>query len=370
MMRGRHVVVAVAALAWIVVLVAWVGEDPRLAATAYDTFSSFNTSPSGTSQAFAYLAMRHADVRKLTREIAIERPPRDAVIFRVGTPVVEPPAEAEHVEERKSPSPDAKSKSKKPAPKPKTIETFVLLDDQEEAWVRRGGRLVLAPSENGGGIHLDPAKCSAYRQVFPVVPPLPVPSATACHSLSGPSLQHFHSLLINDSGPVLARQPIGAGDVILFSLPEALSNDELSRGANLALLETLAANRRTIYFDETVHGVETESSVLDLLVTDWRLGPALVVLAAAAFALFWRKSRATGAPDRIESDVRSDAVDLVQSLGQLYDRSVDRDEALRLYYQALIRTTHARTGLSGDALDRLVRAKTAGYDAKPHFHDI
>jgi hypothetical protein len=135
------------------------------------------------------------------------------------------------------------------------------------------------------------------------------------------------------------------------------------------LLERLSGNG-AVYFDETMHGIAQEGSIWELLVEQWRLGPALAILAAAVLAAFWRKSRATGGPERGDRDVRSDAVELVQSLGQLYDRAVDREESLRLYYQALVRAVHARTGLSGDALDRLVRERTRGYDPRPRFQDI
>ena len=367
MMRGRWFIVVIAALLWFVILGAWIGEDPELSATAYDALSSYNTSAGGVSQAFGYLALRYGGVRRIVRNMALEQPPRNATILRIGA--VRLPAFMELEKESKRGS--KKEKQKKEEEKKKLAKRAEkLLDDSEEAWVRAGGRLVIAPSGEYLQIQLDPGTCSDYRQVFPTDPPLPRIDVPNCHSMSGAGLQRFHSLLINDSGPVLARWPLGAGEVIVFSLPEALSNEYVGRSNNLVLLDWLAGSGRPVYFDETIHGIEMESSVWDLLVTGWGLGPAMVILAAAALAAFWRKARATGPPERAEREIRSEAVDLVQSLGQLYDRAVDREESLRLYYQALVRTVHARTGLTGEALDRLVRRRTEGYDPRPRFKDI
>ncbi len=371
MIRGRWFLIVLAVAAWLAVMVAWIDRDPRFSETAYDAFSSYNTSAGGVSQAFGYLAATHRGARRLIRDAGLERPPGNATIFRIGSAGVARWFDLEALEEKKPEENEKKKsgkKAKKEEPPPKHVES--LISDSEDAWVRAGGRLVIAPSAELAQIRIEPAKCTAYRQVFPIDPPLPKIDVPNCHSLSGAGLQRFHSLVINDAGPVLVRRQLGAGEVIVFAMPEALSNEYLAKGGNLALLERLAGSGRSVYFDETVHGIEEESSLWDLLVGDWRLGPALVVLALAAIAAFWRKARATGLPERIENDVRSEAVDLVQSLGQLYDRAVDREESLRLYYQGLVRAVHARTGLTGEALEQLVRSRTKGYDPKPKFQDI
>jgi uncharacterized protein DUF4350 len=373
MIRGRAALLAVAVIAWFVALAAWIDGDPRFAETAYDAFSSFNSSPGGTSQAFGYLAATHRGARRLIRDVAVEHPPRDATIFRIGSRGIARWIALQQEEEQKKSDKKAKDakkkkKDKKDEPPPKRVES--LIDEREEAWIRSGGHLVIAPAADVAQIHLQPGTCGKLRQVFPVDPPLPAVDVPNCHSLSGAGLQRFHSLLTDDSGPTLVRRRIGAGEILVFSIPEALSNEYLAKGGNLAMLERLAGSGRRIYFDETVHGIRQEASIWDLLVGEWRLGPALAVLALAAMAAFWRKARATGLPERVEADARSDAVDLVQSLGQLYDRSVDREESLRLYYHALVRAIHARTGLTGEALERLVRVRTEGYDPKPKFQDI
>jgi hypothetical protein len=59
-------------------------------------------------------------------------------------------------------------------------------------------------------------------------------------------------------------------------------------------------------------------------------------------------------------DRRSDAVDLVGSMAQLYERALRRNEAAALYHELLRRAASLRTGLRGAALDARVRQLTGG----------
>jgi hypothetical protein len=364
-MRGGRVVLAAAVLAWLVALIAWIGNDPSLN-SQFDAFSTYSTSPGGVSQAYAYLRARRGgtNVRRLVRTVGAEQPSHDATIFRIGpvslpeVPIVRLGSES--------------GKKKKDAKDDAPIQKFSddLLSAEEDVWVRAGGRLVIAIAGRYAGLTTQTARCVPLRTVFPVDPPLHAFESPHCRSLAGAGLRRFHSLVIDDDGPVLARRPLGAGEVIVFSMPEVFSNEYLGLGGNLALLDRLAGNGRAVYFDEMTHGFTQQGTLLDLLAGDWRLGPAMLLLLAAALASFWRRATPSGPPERPERDLRSDAVDLVQSLGQLYDRSVDREEALRLYYQGLVRAIHARTGLTGEPLDRVVRARTQGYDPRPRYKDI
>lgn len=372
MMRGGWIALIAAALLWFAAVVSWVGNDPRLSDT-YGAFSTYNTSPSGLSQAYAYLAARRSrpNVRRLVREIAGERPSADATIFRIGARAVplEPASDRQQDEgEDASDGPKKKGSATEPAAQPRTLEK--LIGGDEEAWVRSGGRLVIGLATAYADLEAEPVACTAYRPVFPVDPPLPGPDSPICRSLKGGGMRRFHSLISTEHGPVLARWPLGAGDVIAFSMPHSFVNGEIDRGRNLELLERLAGENRVVYFDEMALGIGRQSSMWDLLVVDWRLGPAMVLLAAAAVASFWRRAKQGGPAERPDRDVRSEAIDLVQSLGQLYDRSVTREQALRLYYQALARAVHARTGLSGDALDRAVRERVRGYDPRPDLKEM
>lgn len=372
MMRKGWLLLALSVVGWFVALGAWIIDDPQLPATAYEPFSSYNTSPGGTSQSFAYLAARqHARVTRLEREIVLANPPHNATIFRIGLKRDEEVSFFPKSEDEDEKKDAKKSKSRKQREKAKTKETFSLLDDADEGFVRHGGRIVVAPAGNLLSLRVEPGKCTAYTQVFPTQPAVPkIDVARDCHVLGGEALQRFHSIVDDESGPVIARWHLGAGDVFLVAIPELFSNEYIGRGGNLAVVEMLAGDKRPLFFDETIHGILAESSIFDLLIDRWHLGPALALLVVAALAAFWRRARATGKPERGDRDVRSDAVDLVRSVGSLYDRAVDREESLRLYYQAFVRVVHARTGLKGEPLDRYVRDRTRGYDPKPHYHDI
>ena len=372
MIRGTWLLIAAAVVAWIVALTSWTAADPRFSSSAYDAFSSYNTSPGGVSQAYAYLDATHHGARRLIHDLALDRPSPRATLFRIGASEPSMPttlAREETPKRKEETKTNRRSKKREPETQPqKEVES--LIGSADESWIRAGGRMVIVPSGSAGQIHLVSGPCSASQQVFPTEPPLPKIDVPSCHSLSGAGLQHFHSLLIDDSGPLLVRRSIGAGELLVFSIPEALSNEYLARGGNLALLDSLAGDGREIVFDETIHGIREESSIWDVLLGQWRLGPALFLFALAALGAFWKKAKTTGRADRPDADSRSEAIALVESLGQLYDRAVDRETSLRLYYQALLRSVHARTGMKGEALERFVRSRTEGYDTNPKFHDI
>jgi hypothetical protein len=147
--------------------------------------------------------------------------------------------------------------------------------------------------------------------------------------------------------------------VFLVACPEVLENALLAQADHLALLEALAGRQRPVYFDEHAHGLSHDLGLLALLV-DWGLGPSLALLALTGLVVLWRGRARLGPPDDAWEDTRSDAVDLVDSLAQLYERALRRDEAAALYHEALRRTVSLRTGLRGAALDKRVRQLTGG----------
>jgi hypothetical protein len=182
----------------------------------------------------------------------------------------------------------------------------------------------------------------------------------------------MHALWLEGDAPIVARLALGAGDLVLLACPEVLHNRLLGRGDHLALLEALAGRGagdwgggdsggggggtggggdagRPVFFDERGHGAEQNAGMLEILAS-WGLGPLLLLLAAAGGAAWWRAAVRVGPPDRDDRDVRSDAVELLDSLGDLYDRALGRGDALRLYYDSFVRTVAADTGLQEAAL--------------------
>jgi hypothetical protein len=389
-MGGRWLIFWLGILCWIIVPVSWLAGDRRMAREAFAKFSTYNTSPDGLSLAHGYLREKRGvtKVNRLMRAIDLAHVKPGATVFRVGPysdsldaffEQLEEEADRAEKEESEKPADGKETENtgqkKKPAAEkkpedeePETRNIFPLLTDEEEHWLRQGGRLVLGLDGPYGTLQTHDAPCTDLHQVFPGHA-FPAVEPARCRALDGASLQHFHSVLLNGIEPVLARSRVGRGEVLAFALPEVFSNEQLSKAGHLALLDRLAGAGRPVYFDETIHGAWTESSILDLLV-EWGLGWALILFLATAFLALWRRGPRLGVADRSDRDDRSDAIDLVDALGTLYDRSLDRESALRLYFQALTRAFHARTGLTGEALERAVREKTSGYDPSPRLNDI
>jgi hypothetical protein len=140
--------------------------------------------------------------------------------------------------------------------------------------------------------------------------------------------------------------------VFLLAVPEVLDNAHLAAADHLDMLEALAGGRPAL-FDEWAHGLGDEGGLLERLLA-WGFGPSLVVAGLAFGLALWRGRARLGPEEREPGEVRSDAVDLVDSLAQLYERALSRRDAAALHLQALRRATGLRTGLSGEALERRV----------------
>ena len=274
--------------------------------------SVFNESPEGISLAHRYL---RAGV--LTRPISLARLPGNAVVFRV-----RPRGRAER-----------------------------LLTPAEERWVRGGGRLVLAIEADYGPLMAAPSPRPApVRKVFPIWPGvrrLITPDGT--RALGGTPADEAHAVFASGSMPVLSRLTMEKGDVVLFASPEVLENAHLGEADHLRLLVAMAGKARPVLFDEWAQGHGRDEGLLDLML-EWGFGPALIA-AACTFALWlWRGRTRLGPEDREPAETRSEAVDLVDSLAQLYDRALTRREAARLYREGFQRAVGTRTGLKGAAL--------------------
>jgi hypothetical protein len=371
---------AVAVAAYLVAALVWVGSDRRAAREVFPAGSVWNTGDDGLSLAFAYLTARtagqpgRAKVAVLTRRLESTPLPPRAVLLRV-----EPDADrlaamtrrltagedGEDDDGNQSGDQGGAAKGAKGGKGAKaggSARPQPLLTAAEEEWVREGGRLVLAVAGDLGIVEVGRAEAAvAARKSFPIWPGvrrlLPDPPRT----LAGPALAGMHALWLEGDAPIVARLALGAGDLVLLACPEVLHNRLLGRGDHLALLEALAGRdggdaggdggdrRRPVFFDERGHGAEESAGMLEILAS-WGLGPLLLLLAAAGGAAWWRAAVRVGPPDREDRDVRSDAVELLDSLADLYDRALGRGDALRLYHDSFVRTVAADTGLEGEAL--------------------
>jgi hypothetical protein len=368
-MRRRGLWIAALALALYFAGVAvQVRYDRRSVREVFETGSVFNTGDEGLSLAYGYLRARAArssgSVGVLRRRIEPDGVPAQGVVLRV-LPQVVPFLPA--VEEEEKDPKDSKDQGKKrERKKEKEIEIEPpvdpwqgrpLLTGSEEAWVRGGGRLVLGIAQSYGPLGLDPIQGEAsIQKVFPLWPGVSALAPEKPWALAGPPLAAGHAVFLVGEAPVVARIPIGAGDVILLSIPSILQNARLGQKDHLALLEGISglAGGRPVLFDERSHGLGEDAGLFETL-GRWGLGPLLLLAALLAATAVWRAAVRTGPPDRDDRDTRSDAVELVDSLADLYDRALGRRDAIRLYYESFVHAVAAETGLRGRALDDRAR---------------
>jgi len=222
--------------------------------------------------------------------------------------------------------------------------------------VRGGGRLVLALARSYGPLDVITVEFDGHplpvRKVFPIWPGVSEIHPTSRLGLDGPVLSGFLTVALAGETPVIARQEVGTGEVVLLACPEVFDNRHLGLGHHLALLETLADLHagRPVFFDERAHGLGDDAGITEMLGA-WGLGPLLLLAVLATCAAFWRAAVRVGAPDREDRDTRSDAVELVDSLADLYDRALSRGDAVRLYHESFVHSVAAETGLRGAALE-------------------
>lgn len=334
----RLIPLLVAIIAFVAFGLLWIITDERATKRVFDVYSTANTGDDGLSLASGYLA-RHTKVAMLTRPVGREPIEQNAVVFRIAEelPVFFDP---ELLDEKEIGPPRPK---KRP-----------LLSDAEDAFVRRGGRVVIAAQSGALDINV-PAK-NVARKVFPIwrrVNDFELPAWRTFDTLR----PRMHALFVADGRAVVARERIGDGEVYVIAVPELFQNQHLAK--HLELLAALAGVKRPVYFDEVIHGITSDDGALALL-KEWNLGPMLLMLGIVSLLLFWRGGRRVGPAEDEHRETRSDAVDLVRSLGALY-RGVTRDsEAISLYYDSLTRTVANTSGLRGEQLRKRVDDLTGG----------
>jgi hypothetical protein len=340
--RAGMLVLAIAAFYAAAVL--WIAGDRRASRRVNDRYSAASTANDGLSLAYAYLQRRRGSVAMLTRSIAAARLPADSVVLRVGAQI--PPAFEEDEEEE----------GKKPQPQRATP----LLSPAEFDFAARGGRIVLAVPGGLPPLEFRGDAPPSADKVFPFTAGIERIAFPARRGIVASTLgPRMVALYAAGTRVAIARERIGRGDLIVVADPDIFTNAQLRAGNHLPLLLALCGTGRPLFFDETIHGLGSEGGILELL-KEWGLGPFLLLLVAAGLLLFWRGSTRIGPPEDAYRDVRSDAVDLVHSLGALYQHSMTDAAALQLYHDALVKQVAAQTGLRGDALHQRVAAMTNG----------
>jgi hypothetical protein len=332
-----------AALAFLLAAFLWLGQDHRLETQVFDAGSVFNTSGDGLSLAWRYL-QEERRVRVLTRPLHRDHVEQQAVVFRVRPTTL--PFRTAREESAGEGDGEAQGQERPPALTP-------TLGVAEEAWVRGGGRLVLALDRDYGRITIASKERRPAIKVFPVWPRVQR-LTTEERILAHPGSPEAHAIFVRGDRLVVTRAQLGRGELILLACPEVLDNAHLAMADHLALLLALAGSGRPVHFDEYVHGQRTQTGLVDLL-AGWSLGPFLASLGLLSLVSFWRLRMRLGPADDAYRDTRSDAVDLLESLARLYHRTLRRDEAVRLYLESLRHTASLKSGLRGQPLERRMK---------------
>ena len=369
MSRNSTKLVYIAVALYLGLFVYWVMRSHRLRSRSFEHFSSHNVSSDGLSLAIEYLRQRKlqnadpAKVTTLSRSFAHAALERDAVVFRIA-PSTPPPLleqdmpDAHEGEETPDEGNDGTTDGDTEEGSDDVLPRR-LLTEPEENWIRRGGRLILAVRQPYGPLDIRRATATGgdVTKVFPVWPGIDQLKPPQRWVLAGTALDEGYTVLALGSEAVASCLPLGEGDVYVLSCPGIFQNRHLSTGDNLALLESLASQNRPVYFDEHAHGLTDAVSSMELLQRAG-LGLSVVLLGFFGAALFWRKRSTLGPPDEETAELRSEAVDFVDALSQLYQRALRRDQALARYQEELNHATATRTGLRGEALRQRVDGLT------------
>ena len=392
---SRRLLLVLGIVAYFLAVLAYLGTDPRNARDTLPRYSSYNTSPEGLSLAFSYLRRRLGNeaVRTLQQRIEPGQLEPTAVVLRIapggwdwlsqlaedaGGEQEQDEEDGKHDTQPQEPGDEpAKGDAKdEPAKENKAIAPpppRPLLHPRERRWLEAGGRLVLAVDGPHGPLEVrsedssegeDVEEGEVPSKVFPIWPAVRTLAPEAQRTLTGPALEGSYALVLLGDQPLISRLPVGRGEVILLACPETLRNDHLGEADHLALLEALAAGPGPVYFDERSHGLGYDPGLMALL-RRWGLGPLLLALSLTAALAFWRHSRRIGAAEENYREQRSEAVELVDSLAQLYHRALRRGELVAMYHQHLVASTALATGLRGAALDERVSRLTGDLRVPP-----
>lgn len=238
--------------------------------------------------------------------------------------------------------------------------------DALAAWIRRGGRLLLAgapsPLPRELGIEIEPARaclpddeCVAWQ---PEGPGRLVLAGSGgglrwdAARLSGPA----RTLYREQGRPVVASLPLGAGQVVALASAEPLTNAALAHGGHAALLAELTAGG-PVGFDEYHLGHGAEPGVLGYLAQRGLLAP-LPQLVLLALLWLWRAQIALATRRPEEPHAASSPTPLVDGLARLYRAALPPPAAVRLLlHHGLDRLTRSlRRPRPLRTLDDLTRA--------------
>jgi hypothetical protein len=141
-----------------------------------------------------------------------------------------------------------------------------------------------------------------------------------------------------------------SGDVMLFGLSEALTNDQILRADNSAAAVRLLGQRdRLVWYVPTIDDLPPGDGVsLETLLPRW-IRPGLWLGAIAVIALIGWRARRLGPLATEPLPVVVKAIETTQARGRLYRKARDRPHAAEALRQATRARVATRLGLTGPA---------------------
>jgi Domain of unknown function (DUF4350) len=165
----------------------------------------------------------------------------------------------------------------------------------------------------------------------------------------------------DEDGSLVVRN----GDVTLFGVSEALTNDQVLRADNAAAaVRLLGQHDRLVWYVPTIDDLPAGDGVsLETLLPRW-IGPGLWLGALAVVALVVWRARRLGPLATEPLPVVVKAIETTQARGRLYRKARDRPHAAEALRQATRTRAATRLGLTGPADPLLVSevARHTGHD--------
>jgi hypothetical protein len=141
---------------------------------------------------------------------------------------------------------------------------------------------------------------------------------------------------------------VRSGDVTLFGVSEALTNDQVLRADNAAAaVRLLGQHDKLVWYIPTIDDLPAGDGVsLETLLPRW-IGPGLWLGALAAVALVIWRARRLGPLATEPLPVVVKAIETTQARGRLYRKARDRPHAAEALRQATRTRAATRLGLTG-----------------------
>lgn len=119
----------------------------------------------------------------------------------------------------------------------------------------------------------------------------PVPwHSLAVFDLSPEAARSWHTRYTLGGRPVMIETRFGKGSIVLASDCYFLSNEAMAQDRQAALVASLAGGKRSVVFDENVHGLRERRNTAWLL-QRYRLGGVVAVVVLLVLLGLWRDSR-------------------------------------------------------------------------------